>query len=203
MNTYGIRLLMPLSERWFYGDVLFIIDIWIWIMLGLGVWMSRRRAGTAGAVRPARISLALSSVYILAMGLSSHAAERMARQQAEAQGLGPVTQVVASPVPLNPFRREIVFATPDTYGFGTLDWLSTRRLTLDPQRVKTHMDDPALSAARGNKSVADFLYWARLPMATVARTPKDVTVTLGDGRYQGVAKVRPFVVTVKLPAANP
>jgi inner membrane protein len=79
MNTYGIRLLMPFSDRWFYGDVLFIIDLWIWIMLGLGVWLSRRRQrqGSAKAARPARLSLALSSVYILAMGLSNDAAERM------------------------------------------------------------------------------------------------------------------------------
>ena len=33
MNTYGIRLLSPLDPRWFYGDALFIIDPWIWLML--------------------------------------------------------------------------------------------------------------------------------------------------------------------------
>ncbi|MDH3571787.1 MAG: metal-dependent hydrolase, partial [Gemmatimonadota bacterium] len=26
LNTYGIRLLMPFSDRWFYGDTLFILD---------------------------------------------------------------------------------------------------------------------------------------------------------------------------------
>ena len=43
LNTYGVRLLMPFSERWYYGDTLFIIDVWLWIALGLGVWLSRRR----------------------------------------------------------------------------------------------------------------------------------------------------------------
>jgi inner membrane protein len=33
LNTYGVRYLMPFSERWFYGDALFIIDIWVWIAL--------------------------------------------------------------------------------------------------------------------------------------------------------------------------
>ena len=42
MNIYGIRLLKPLSERWFYGDALFIIDPWLWLILGLGVFLSRR-----------------------------------------------------------------------------------------------------------------------------------------------------------------
>ena len=34
MNTYGIRLLMPFDGRWFYGDALFIVDPWVWLLLG-------------------------------------------------------------------------------------------------------------------------------------------------------------------------
>lgn len=34
MNTYGVRLLMPFSGRWFYGDTLFIVDAWMWLLLG-------------------------------------------------------------------------------------------------------------------------------------------------------------------------
>ena len=203
MNTYGIRLLMPFSDRWFYGDVLFIIDLWIWIMLGLGVWLSRRRQrqGSAKAARPARLSLAVSSAYILAMGLSNDAAERMTRDQAKAQGLGPVTDVVASPVPLNPFRRDIAFATSDSYGFGTLNWRPAPHIQLQDQLIKTNMDDPALAEARKDKAVADFLYWSRLPFAQVERTPTTTTVTLADARYMGPAMTGPFLVTVKLPAS--
>src|SRR5437764_7254640 len=32
-TSYGTRLLEPFSHRWLYGDTLFIIDPWIWIML--------------------------------------------------------------------------------------------------------------------------------------------------------------------------
>ncbi len=46
LNTYGIRLLMPFDPRWFYGDTLFIIDPWLWLVLGgtvfLGHSSSRR-----------------------------------------------------------------------------------------------------------------------------------------------------------------
>jgi inner membrane protein len=47
MNTYGIRLLMPFSDRWFYGDVLFIIDPWVWLILAtpLAAVYSRNRRG--------------------------------------------------------------------------------------------------------------------------------------------------------------
>jgi inner membrane protein len=37
LNTYGIRLLMPFSDRWFYGDAVFIIDPWIWLALAVPV----------------------------------------------------------------------------------------------------------------------------------------------------------------------
>lgn len=32
LNTYGVRLLMPFDGTWFYGDTLFIIDPWLWLL---------------------------------------------------------------------------------------------------------------------------------------------------------------------------
>lgn len=37
LNTYGVRLLMPFDARWFYGDTLFIIDPWMWLLMSAGV----------------------------------------------------------------------------------------------------------------------------------------------------------------------
>lgn len=34
LNNYGLRWFMPFDDRWFYGDALFIIDPWIWLVLG-------------------------------------------------------------------------------------------------------------------------------------------------------------------------
>jgi inner membrane protein len=34
LNNYGLRWLMPFSGRWFYGDALFVIDPWVWLLLG-------------------------------------------------------------------------------------------------------------------------------------------------------------------------
>ena len=46
MNTYGMRWWLPFDGSWSYGDALFIIDPWIWLMLGgaavLGAEPSRR-----------------------------------------------------------------------------------------------------------------------------------------------------------------
>ncbi|VUD62421.1 hypothetical protein TDB9533_03037 [Thalassocella blandensis] len=37
LNTYGVRILMPFDGRWFYGDTLFIIDPWVWLLAAAGV----------------------------------------------------------------------------------------------------------------------------------------------------------------------
>lgn len=41
LNTYGVRLLMPFDQRWFYGDTLFIVDPWFWLLTAAGVVMAR------------------------------------------------------------------------------------------------------------------------------------------------------------------
>ena len=51
LNNYGVRLLMPFERRWFYGDVLFIIDPWLWLVLGAGIWVGRRHLHRNGHAR--------------------------------------------------------------------------------------------------------------------------------------------------------
>jgi inner membrane protein len=43
LNNYGLRWLMPFDGTWFYGDSVFIMDPWIWLILGIG-WVAPRRA---------------------------------------------------------------------------------------------------------------------------------------------------------------
>ena len=33
-NHYDIRPFLPFNERWFYGDLVFILDPWLWLVLG-------------------------------------------------------------------------------------------------------------------------------------------------------------------------
>jgi inner membrane protein len=34
LNSYGVRPLLPWDGRWFYGDILFVLDPWVWLLLG-------------------------------------------------------------------------------------------------------------------------------------------------------------------------
>ena len=55
LNNYGVRLLTPLDWRWFYGDALFIADIWLWLALGARHLARRRRRSGRGRPRRAGV----------------------------------------------------------------------------------------------------------------------------------------------------
>lgn len=38
-NNYGVRLLLPWNSQWFYGDFVFIVDPFIWVLLGSAVFL--------------------------------------------------------------------------------------------------------------------------------------------------------------------
>jgi inner membrane protein len=75
MNTYGIRLLMPFRREWYYGDALFIVDPWVWLMLGGAVYLAGvlGRRGRRGATWLAEVGWSvlalLASLLILGFPL--------------------------------------------------------------------------------------------------------------------------------------
>jgi inner membrane protein len=64
LNNYGLRWLMPFDERWFYGDAAFIIDPWLWLLLGGAALLTFSRS-PAARVRWA-VFFALASILIFA-----------------------------------------------------------------------------------------------------------------------------------------
>ena len=47
-NNYGVRPLLPFSSRWFYGDIIFVVDPWIWLILGSSVvWLTTTNSARA------------------------------------------------------------------------------------------------------------------------------------------------------------
>lgn len=186
MNNWGIRLLMPFSERWFYGDTLFIADPWIWLALGGGIWLSRRRArqDEPGVAMPTIASLASVALYSAAMAFAGRAAEHRVADQFRAMGLGEPQRVLASPVFADPFHRQIVVQSGDRYAFGNFRWLPGPTLTLDRGLVPTGMDSPVIAlAAQRDKAVADFLYWSRYPFAETQGGDEGTRLVLGDARF--------------------
>ena len=38
-NSYGLRPFLPWDGRWIYGDILFIVDPWVWLVLGAACFL--------------------------------------------------------------------------------------------------------------------------------------------------------------------
>ena len=213
LNTYGVRWLMPFSGEWFYGDTLFIVDPWIWLILGTGVLVSREvrgsRAHAAAAGRPARTALAVAGAYVLVMAVAGLAARRIARRELEAIGGQPVQHLMVGPRLATPFVRDVVAVEGASYQVGTFDWF--RRPHVDPASLRSfprpHPDETALVAAAGTELGARFLGWARFPLVRVERHDGEPTVVhLIDLRYAdrpGAAFGAVSIPLVSPPASGP
>jgi inner membrane protein len=61
-NNYGVRPFLPWSNKWYYGDLVFIVDPWIWMFVGGGVFLAAsytKFQKTAWAILGTALSLAL------------------------------------------------------------------------------------------------------------------------------------------------
>jgi len=218
LNSYGVRLLMPFSDRWFYGDALFIMDPWLWGTLGLGVFFSRRRARrerdagagitsrkrssrevpTAGrwVTRPARISIGVIVFYAMAMAISGQVGRRIVAQQSPS---GEAGRAMVGPVPLTPFRRDVIREVGDQYEQGTL------RLGLAPTFERSGLIEkesaaPGVAAAMRTHDGAAFLSWARFPRFMTETVGDSIRVRMSDLRYADATGRGWASVVVMVPA---
>ncbi len=76
LNSYGVRLLEPFSSHWFYGDSIFIIDVWMWAAL-IGGYLWSRAAERRGGDWRRRGAILLTglSAYIFGNGVLTGVAE--------------------------------------------------------------------------------------------------------------------------------
>ncbi|MBN8499863.1 MAG: metal-dependent hydrolase [Sphingomonadales bacterium] len=189
-NNYGVRLLEPFSHQWFYGDTLFIIDIWILVALGVGVWRSLRaeRSGRIDWTRPARIALGVVACYVganMAISRAAVAAVRAAEPQ--------VDMAVANAVPILFWQREVLWRSDDGF-YGTVhcDLTACQRY---PRVIrKTGMEDPRIAEwAKGDPAAQAFLFWTRMPIARQGQS----SIVLSDQRFMDSPARDNFTVELK------
>ena len=189
LNTYGVRWLMPLAGDWYYGDTLFIVDPWLWLILAIGVAVSRRPQGARvhdpGATRPARVALAVGACYVIAMVVTGVMARGIARRELAALG-GPVERLMVAPRPLTPLVRQVVAVQGSAYRVGVFRWLATPHLERASLRTfpRPLPGDPLVAAAEEQQVGRRFLGWARFPTVRADTNPAgQAVVHLIDLRY--------------------
>ncbi len=194
LNNYGVRLLEPFSSQWFYGDSIFIIDIWMWAIL-IGGWLWSRRAEKSGGNwrRRGALSITALSAYILANGVITRTAED-ATAVALLQKYGTAPDlVVASPVPLAFWQREMLWrhgAWHGKHGFT----FGTAPIPLGNGTLSSIGDPRIARVAETNPQVRAFLFWSRMP---VMRVEGD-TLVLTDQRFSNPLVGDRFTVRAEL-----
>ena len=178
LNTYGVRLLMPFSNEWFYGDAVFIIDPWLWLALGAGIFFARR-----GHRQPAQAGLVIASLYIAAMLVSARAARGIVEARwIDTVGSSPL-KLMVGPVPINPFRKTIIVDAGDRYMRGTFAWYP-RDIRFDPRQIPKNDRAPLIDRARQQEP--DFnaiLVWSRFPYWRIDADADAARVFLNDLRF--------------------
>ena len=186
MNTYGMRWLMPLDPSWSYADTLFIADPWIWLALGLGVWLSRRgqadRTSFGSASTPARVALVGVGLYIAAMGSLTILARDRVRQTLTAQGITADT-VVVDPVPANPFRRRVIYLWEGSYRLATWRLFAAGGLSTPWFEIPLNAEHAAVAMAHRTAQGREYHSWARLPYYVIESAGDTIWVTIADARY--------------------
>jgi inner membrane protein len=179
LNNYGIRLLAPFDWRWFYGDAVFIIDPWLWLALGAGVLLARRRE----SFFPARGALVCAGCYVAAMLLSAAAARQVVTTIWQVQRGTEPRALMVGPVPITPLTRAVIVDAGTHYETGTFTWWPTR-VVFDPERIQKNDSEPEVAiAARQSRDVRGFLVWSRFPFWVVDRAADRTHVTVTDARF--------------------
>jgi inner membrane protein len=178
LNNYGVRLLMPFSGRWFYGDSVFIIDVWLWLTLGAGVWLAWSRARPSAA----RIALLAAAVYIGGLVMSARAAREFVEDHWRLEHRTPPRALMVGPMPVTPFRRAVIVDAGDAYATGTFRWMP-RQITFARRVVKNDSHQSVRAAIAGDARFPAVLTWARFPYYEVEATPRGDLVTLRDLRF--------------------
>jgi inner membrane protein len=189
LNSYGIRLLMPFSDHWFYGDALYIVDPWMYLALGGGVVLAygRRRDGHSRSERFAQAGLAIAGVYVSLMLVSNVIARSAVADGMARAGLPPTTRFMVTPVIVNPFEREVIMDLGDRYEKGFVWFEPAPHFRPAGYGVATNLHDPIVERATQTPRARDYLQWSRFPFALIEASQR--RVWLNDYRYSSVAPV--------------
>ncbi len=205
LNNYGVRFLEPFSSQWFYGDTMFIIDLWIWLALGLGMFISLRREKKQHIrwYRPALISgVAVLSYISVNMMITADAVSRTENEISQSVDRNQIKQIVASPVPFIFWHREILLGDPNNYYKASYSLFDKGRVLDDSQPIEISKHAPPIldleSLREDNPDLDAFLFWSRMPYHGVISENGEQYGVVGDARFTDPRAAGRFQVKIKL-----
>jgi inner membrane protein len=190
-NSYGVKVLWPLSDRWFALDILGNYDLWIIILLLAGILLPmlfRLVSDEIGATRKSKgatgAGLALAVVFAYAGGryiLHMRALDLLNSRMYQGETPSAVGAFPDSPSPAHwagvVVTEKALLRIDVPVAFGTFDPFSAK-IFYKPA------PSAALDAARGTRTAALFLSFARFPRATIEQNDRGYHVEITDMRFE-------------------
>lgn len=167
LTNYGTELLWPLTDARFALSWVFIVDPYVWVMLGVGLAV----AIYTQSAKVARIGLGIVCGYFLFCGASRAYALYHAPRTAM------TAQLAAFPQPMNPLRWTIVRDDG-----ATVHWISGSR---NDTFVQFH-DDKLLPKAEATETVRLFRWFAAFPLVEKLQENGHPVLRYRDLRFRTV-----------------
>lgn len=168
-NSYGVRLLLPFSSRWFHLDLNSLYDGSIMAALVFAaIWplfsrlVSREIGDRPGGGRGVAV-FALVFFVVFDFGRAVLHGRVIAQLESRLYDDAPAVTTAALPAPFSPFRWTGVVETARAYermDVNTLGELDTA----DAQIFYKIAQTPAYVSAKATQAFAFFLYFARFPV---------------------------------------
>ena len=167
MNSYGLRPFLPFDGTWYRGDILFVIDPYLdLILLTAVLW--RPRAFVLAAL-----------LYIGGMtGLHRVADHHLRQFQANSSG---VLRSAVLPIEFNPFRWTGFLETSDGISRLSIDVVSGRIHQLD--QFSKGQSTPATAVARSTYTGKVFDNFARFAIIRTKSIPLGYRVLMTDYQF--------------------
>lgn len=198
LNVYGVRLLLPFRSDWYRLDLLYIVDLWVWLILFMAIAvpaLTRLVYGEIGAKAGSGRGAAWFAIILLAayFGLR-HETHARALSQLDSRIYGglPPLRSAAVPGPLNPLHWTGLIETRQAWHIVDIDL--TR--PFDPESgVSFHRPGltPAVEAVRRTETAQKFLGFSQWPLWRIVPAPGEpgsVDVYIHDIRFGPPSEMR-------------
>lgn len=212
LNGYGVKLLWPFREGWYAWDLAYPVDSWILFFLLAGLLLPElfRLVLEEIGSRPKRQSRQRGAIVSLVLVAAVICGRTFAHQRAIAllearsyRGQTPLA-VAAFPRPSNPFLWDGVVETDNAVVNLEVPMLPGREF--DPDSGSTYFkpqDSETLKNAIASPRAAEFLSFARFPLASVQPEGDGFQVRVRDMRFEfEIAERRGIVAVIHLNAQN-
>ena len=191
-NSYGTRLLLPFSSRWFHLDITALYDGWIMaVLVFAAIWpmFSRLVNREIGSKELPGRKLAIGALAFFLLFDCARAilhARAVAQLEARLFENALPLQAAALPAAFTPFRWHGYVETERTYAALPVNTLGEVELA-DAQVFFKPPLEPSIEAAKQTEPFRFFVYFARFPIWSESRISLDVgfgnRVELTDLRF--------------------